>query len=204
MVFLLMAYAENPRLIPVLARSAWNAKPPKVGCISHQISKITIHHTATLSKDNSKTPKRMYRYQSYHQSKGWIDIAYHYLIDQEGNVYEGRRTSCAGDTGTNYDPTGHLLIVLEGNFEAQKPTEKAKKSLVRLMTYGSANYRVPIEEIHGHRDVAATQCPGQSLFAELEELKRQALVFQTEKQIFQLQLLSAEEGKRRVREIEQK
>lgn len=52
---------------------------------------LTVHHTAgsnSSTQDYSATMRAIY---SYHiESNGWSDIAYHYLIDGKGVLYEGR------------------------------------------------------------------------------------------------------------------
>lgn len=64
-----------------------------------------------------------------------------------------------GDTGTNYDPTGHFLVCLEGNFDSQQPTSEQFASVASLVAWASAKYGVGLDTISGHRDVASTSCP---------------------------------------------
>jgi hypothetical protein len=162
------ANAAGP--IDVIPRSAWGARAASGACVPHTISHISVHHTATHSTDNTKSPKRLLSYQRYHQdNKGWMDLAYHLFIDLEGNVYAGRDTACVGDTATNYDPKGHLLIVLEGNFEQQGVTTKAFDSLVQVVAWGSEKYGVGLKQLRAHRDLAATACPGASLYAKFAD-----------------------------------
>ena len=47
----------------------------------------------------------------------------HLVIGVDGTLYEGRDPAYRGDTGTSYDTTGHFLVVLEGNFEVERPTQ---------------------------------------------------------------------------------
>ena len=125
---------------------------------------MSIHHTASLSRHNAKSPKRLKGYQRYHQRQGWADLAYHFFIDLKGNVYEGRRLTCAGDTFTQYDPAGHLLVVLDGNFENQKPTPEAIDALTTLLAWAAKTFNVPLKSLAGHRDLTATACPGHHLY----------------------------------------
>jgi hypothetical protein len=104
------------------------------------------------------------QHQQYHQSRGWPDLAYHFMIDAEGNVYEGRPVTAVGDTGTDYDPTGHLLICCEGNFDEQDIPDAQYETLVRMVAWGAAEYGVDPATVQGHRDVAATSCPGDNLY----------------------------------------
>ena len=50
------------------------------------INKIIIHCTATPEgRDVSVDTIRQ-----WHLDRGWSDIGYHYIIDLEGNLHEGR------------------------------------------------------------------------------------------------------------------
>ena len=192
--------------IEVIPRAAWEARDAGEGCRPHKITAISVHHTATHSTDNAKSPKRLRGYQRYHQAdKGWIDVAYHLFIDLDGNVYEGRSWDCVGDTATNYDPTGHLLVVLEGNFEVQTVSEAAFEKLIEVVTWGAQTYRVAPENIRGHRELAATACPGEDLFRHFVDgsFHRQLAASRLAGRPA-LKFLSSAEGLARVERIESK
>jgi len=90
------------------------------------------------------------------------------LIDWEGKIYAGRDLRYPGDTNTNYDPTGHALICVLGNFEIQTPNDKQLQAVIDLMTWLCYSQHVPVAMIRGHKDVAAgTVCPGEKLYAYL-------------------------------------
>ena len=129
-----------------------------------------IHHDGRLIEDNAESPEVTRGHQRYHQGAelGWPDIAYHFLIDLNGHVYQGRRWDAVGDTRTSYDPTGFLLFGVKGNFEEQVPTEAQLESLYDMLAWGAESFGVQMEDIVGHRDFAATACPGDSLYAKLE------------------------------------
>jgi hypothetical protein len=82
--------------------------------------------------ENRLAPARLRDHQAYHQGQGWADLAYHFAIDRDGNVYEARPYSAPGDTFTNYDPAGHFLPVLEGDYREQEPTDRQLESWVLL------------------------------------------------------------------------
>ncbi|GDX83757.1 hypothetical protein LBMAG42_55680 [Deltaproteobacteria bacterium] len=156
-----------PRLtdsVEVIPRAAWGARPAREGLLPHIIKRITVHHSATLAPDAASAPARIRSYQAYHQSKGFPDIAYHLVIDRDGNVYEGRSMEFAGSTFTNYDPAGHFLPLLDGNFEKQEPSEAQLTGLVRVLAWASQKWHIPPETIGAHRDFAATLCPGKTIF----------------------------------------
>jgi hypothetical protein len=130
--------------------------------VSHVIERMTVHHTAT---DNGLTgPALLREMQEWHMiAQGWPDLAYHVVIGRDGTVYEGRDPAFRGDTGTSYDATGHYLVVLEGNFEVERPTSAQWDSLVAVLASAADHYEVSPDTISGHGDHAATLCPGQHL-----------------------------------------
>jgi hypothetical protein len=95
----------------------------------------------------------------------WCDVPYHFFVDVDGSIYEGRAVGLAGDTNTRYDPAGHLLICALGNFEIQAPTKAQLDSISDLMAYGCEKFGVDPAKISSHRDHALTACPGRHLFA---------------------------------------
>lgn len=155
--------------LQVICREAWGALPISGEFIAHTIEHITIHHTAVVLDDNAAAPGRVRQHQSFHQSLGWPDLAYHFIIDAAGNIYEGRPTDAVGDTGTDYDPTGHLLVCCEGDFDRQEVPDDQYTSLVAMLAWGAAEFGIEPGEIRGHRDVASTTCPGDNLYRFLED-----------------------------------
>ena len=136
----------------------------------HTVHHITLHHQG-LPFPRDKDPQQYLRdLQSWsRQTKGWIDVPYHYVIDLDGNTYAGRDIRFAGDTNTAYDPAGHALIEVVGNFEEVEPNAAQLDAVVQLMALLAARHNVAVENIRGHRDVAqGTECPGRNLYRYLE------------------------------------
>ena len=197
-MLLLFAFENSIAVIEVIPKESWGESTSKDQCRSHQIRYISIHHSATLVTDNRKVPRNLQNYQRYHQKQGWMDIAYHFAIDRKGNVYQGRDIDCAGDTFTKYDPTGHLLIMLDGNFEQQTPSKESLDSLSKMVSWATQEYGVELSNIHYHKQLAATACPGESLidFIEGEELLKHL------NEPYTLNILELSLGNRRVRKVQ--
>ena len=155
--------------IQVICKEAWGAQPVFGDFREHQIDQITVHHTAVLLEDNRQAPALARRHQAYHQDLGWPDIAYHFLVDAGGNVYEGRPVVAAGDTATDYDPTGHLLICCEGNFDQQQVPAAQYVALIEMLAWGAVEFDINPATIRGHRDLAGTSCPGDALHASIAD-----------------------------------
>ncbi|MDQ4006099.1 MAG: peptidoglycan recognition protein family protein [Actinomycetota bacterium] len=155
--------AASTRTVELICRDAWGAREPTGSFDRHRIKRLTVHHSASVLRDNREAPARLRSHQRNHQSRGWPDIAYHVLIDRHGNVYEGRPIRTVGDTATNYDPRGHFLVMCEGNFSEQRPAGPQVESLADVLAWAAERYDVSPRKIAGHLEYADTACPGRSL-----------------------------------------
>jgi N-acetylmuramoyl-L-alanine amidase len=133
---------------------------------------MTVHHTAVVLGDNANAPARLRQHQQYHQgTHGWIDIAYHLSVDRNGNIYELRDPNLVGDTATSYDPTGHFLVVCEGNFDEEEVTEEQLNGAALAFAWAAERYGIPADRLAGHKDASGdTSCPGSSLYARIPDL----------------------------------
>lgn len=157
--------------VEVISKSAWGGRD--AGTFeAHVPARLTIHHTASGGSDPAGAPARIRGYQRYHMDQGWPDVAYHYLIDQAGRVYEGRPVPAAGDTFTEYDPNGHFLACLDGNFDVATPSNESIDALVLVLAWAAQTHDIDARTLSGHRDVASTTCPGVNLYALRDEIGR--------------------------------
>ncbi|MEB4210099.1 peptidoglycan recognition family protein [Mycobacterium sp. 94-17] len=159
----------------MLCRDAWGARPARAGGKRHTITRMTLHHEAVVLGENRNAPNHLRQDQRYHQDQhGWIDIAYHVGVDRNGNIYELRSTEIAGDTATDYDTTGHFLVLCEGDFDQEAVPEAQLLGAARAFAWAAQNFHVPTDTLAGHRDLAPTSCPGAHLYAHLSsgDLKR--------------------------------
>ena len=134
---------------------------------------LTVHHTATKQNFGATLKTKLRSLQAFSQSssrladgrtkKPWGDVPYHFYIDAEGGIGEGRDLRFAGDTNTEYDPNGHIGIVVEGNFETDRPTPDQIEALEDLLVYLAQKYAISTDDIGTHQDFAHTACPGRNL-----------------------------------------
>lgn len=142
---------------------------------SKEIDLFVVHHTAVkVTGDSRSGVERMRALYQYHAvNRGWGDIGYHYLIDEDGQIYEGK-------AGGKYVVGGHAYcnnvntigVSLLGNFEEEKPTQDQMKALQWLLDDLADTYGVDIGDnatyhgetfsspILGHGDLLSTSCPG--------------------------------------------
>lgn len=155
--------------IPVICREAWGAQPVAGEMEAHDIERLTVHHTAVPLSSVAAAPEQLRGHQRFHQdTRGWPDLAYHYMIDPGGHVYEGRDVAYRGDTATEYDPSGHFLVCIDGDFDSATPNDAQLSSLVAMLAYGAHAYGLDPSGVAGHRDYAKTSCPGDNLYSVIE------------------------------------
>jgi hypothetical protein len=154
----------------IVPRASWNAAVPKP-FRQHTPVKITIHHEGTAFDSSKDAAKHIKNVQTWGMGKdrNWADIPYHFLIAPDGTIYEGRDVYTVGETATEYDPGGHLLISCLGNFEEQAVPAKQLEALTRLIAYCVKKYNIPAETIASHKDHSTkTDCPGKNLYQYLQ------------------------------------
>lgn len=156
----------------IVSVSAWGGTPADATLArKHTITHITLHHQGEPFPQGKDPVQYLRNLQTWSRTtKHWVDIPYHYIIDLDGRIYEGRDINYAGDTNTEYDPTGHALIEVVGNFEEVEPNQKQLDAVVDLMAMLAAKYHVPVERIASHRDFSAqTVCPGANLYRYVQQ-----------------------------------
>lgn len=171
-----------PESITYLSRETWGAKPPVLPMREHQLTRLTIHHTGTMQQPDRSLTDKMKSLQKFSQEDSplangsmkpaWADVPYHFYVAVTGEVAEARDIHYAGDTNTTYDPAGHLLVVVEGNFDKEAITPEQMKTLALLVPALAKRYAIPADSLAGHKDFAQTSCPGNALYAQLPHLQK--------------------------------
>jgi hypothetical protein len=153
----------------MVTRAEWGARPPKrrfvIPCPTRE---LWLHHTA----GNHNGPAGVREVQRFHMdSRGWADIAYSFLVDDDGTVYEGRGAGVAGGHTEGHNSISHAICAM-GNYEAQVPGEALLSAIRRLGAAGRDRGWWPAQFTGGHRNAsgALTACPGSNLYAQLPAL----------------------------------
>jgi len=154
-----------------------------------------VHHTVNANDyTRAEVPGIIRSIYAYHvKSRGWSDIGYNYLVDRFGRIWEGRyggvdRAVVGAHTlGYNDDSFAASAI---GNYQIARPSRAmieaygtlyAWKLSLHGVTASSTHQWVTkswFQAINGHRDAAATLCPGQYLYAKLPQIRRLAAAAQ--------------------------
>lgn len=163
----------------LVPRSEWSGgmkpNPNKMTRHERAFERITVHHSATEARTTS--PKGILRYHL--MDKGWGDVGYHYLIDAEGTIYEGRSLTYQGAHAGNHSATGQNLnpgrigVCLIGDYDKGPVPVRAWWALERLLGELMDIHGLDGCNVEGHKHAgASTECPGEFLGRRLEEWKR--------------------------------
>jgi len=149
----------------IITREQWGSTPADSTIESHTIDRITLHHGGVTFPDERDPIEYLQSLQKWSRTeKSWIDNPYHYVIDLRGRIYEARPIQYPGDTNTDYNPRGHALICVVGNYEQRKPNRKQLAAIIQLMAWLCWKYNLSPDTIKGHRDYTQqTVCPGKYL-----------------------------------------
>jgi hypothetical protein len=171
-IFILAGCSKSlyyPDKLRIVSREEWGSVSTRFSRPTHEIKRLTIHHGGVYFDPQKDVTDYLINLQSWSQAeKNWPDIPYHYLIDMDGIMYECRPVAYPGDTNTDYNPDGHLLICILGNYEEQEFLPVQYQSLMRWLKFFSDYYNIPADSIRGHKDYTETLCPGKNLYRFLE------------------------------------
>jgi hypothetical protein len=151
----------------------WGGSPTAQPARPQNITNITIHHQGEVWNPTADVASYLVRLQQWSRhTKGWIDIPYHYIVGPDGKVYAARPWGISGDTNTEYDPHGHVLVMLLGNFEIQYPTTRQLHSTTNLLARIKKKFKLKLSDISAHIDYSTqTVCPGLHLYEKIPEIK---------------------------------
>jgi uncharacterized protein with LGFP repeats len=164
------------------------------------VKAATIHHTAgTNDYVQADSPAIVRGIYAYHVlTNGWCDIGYNALVDKYGQIFEGaaggldRAVRGAHAGGFNTYTFG---VSMMGEYTSVSPTAAQLESVSRIVAWklagsyrnpqgqvtlvstgtGTAKYpagtAVTLPVIFGHRDVGATECPGNTGYTKLPAIR---------------------------------
>lgn len=132
------------------------AKPPKWRW--RKPNMIVAHHLG-VPVDGVPPAEVMRRTQAFHmRDKGWSDIAYHYLIDHNGDAWEGRGVQRMGGATRGYNDVS-LAIAFMGDYNQDRLTLLQRDAFHNL--YWACKFvHGRIDRVRTHGELASTACPG--------------------------------------------
>jgi hypothetical protein len=160
----------------VHSRSEWKAAAPTSPWSPDPSPwRVTLHHSDGKHTTNLADSLAEARFiQDFHiHGRHWIDIAYHFLVDAQGNIVEGRPEGVLG-AHTLANNEGNIGIVLLGTYHPpvnNVPTKAQLDAVAALGRYLVGRYGIDPNALKGHRDYKSTDCPGDLAYAKLDALR---------------------------------
>lgn len=154
----------------IISRQGWGSRKPTYtpARIKTPTPRLWLHHTVL----EGTGPAAVRDTQNFHMdTRRYNDIAYSFLTDDMGVIFEGRGAGIQGGH-TLFDNTQSSAICAIGNYEARKPSRAHVNAIVNLAIYGHAQGWWPKFVTGGHRDApfANTACPGRYLHALITDI----------------------------------
>ena len=166
--------ARSPKGLQIIPRATWRAsaaRPARLTSNSGAWNRLTVHHSAeyagllrSASARESSTAIR--NIQRYHvEQKNYGDIAYHFLIDPSGRVFEGRSLRWQGAHAGGTNNVHNIGVCLLGDFDRESPSRASLAALETLVAQLRGRYGISSKDIVGHGELKTTACPGRHLRA---------------------------------------
>jgi len=167
----------------VMPRAIWTPARPDLSRIKlmNGINRLTVHHSAFNLTTTGWTPTkeeieyiRQFHTGTAPTDRNWADIAYHYLVDRAGRVWQGRPLVYQGAHVRNHNEH-NIGIVLLGDFDRHEVGADQSNALVRFMGFLRKLYAVPAKAVFTHQELADnnTDCPGTHLELFMNRLRAQ-------------------------------
>ncbi len=193
---------------PITTRAGWGADESlreSAFAYTDMVKTVFVHHTAGGNNYAcSEAPALIRGIYRYHVvSQGWRDVGYNFFVDKCGTIYEGRAGGVdkpvqgAHTAGFNHNSMGVALL---GSYGDTAPPAQAVDAVAQLTAWklglynlnpkGSRNrtsmggglyakgVTVKMDNVSGHRDGFATECPGEKLYAQLPTVRSTAAKLQ--------------------------
>lgn len=181
--------SPKPPLI-IVTRDQWGARPPDHEAtneygfatkatdlawyvypepLADAYATVAIHHSA-IPLDTNETMRSV---QDLHMDTNhWADVGYHYVIDKNGVLYEGRDIHVRGASVAGYN-TGTIGVCIMGNFEQDFPLEIQLMVLQQVVNWLATTHTLTHLAAH-HEFNPESLCPGKNMMPYLDTLAQVA------------------------------
>lgn len=135
------------------------------------INRIILHCSATEEGKHFTTEQIR---QWHVKGNGWSDIGYHYIIELDGSIHEGRNVNVAGAHTSGYNAQSIGVCYVGGVDVAGRPkdtrTPAQRLALLELVDLLKRLY--PNAEICCHNQFSNKACPSFKIEAFMDEYKQ--------------------------------
>lgn len=156
------------RIIP---RNEWGASVPKSELIklTLPVAELWIHHTVTNPTTDPLHDAQIVQQVAF--DREYADTSYCYLVHPDGSILEGRGLTVGAHTlGHNSTSIAFAYI---GNYSILEPTPEALAAGRWLIDHLQPQALQEVHSLQAHRDnpKSPSECPGNNLYARLQELR---------------------------------
>lgn len=164
--------------VDVISRSEWGGIPVQLSKMPVPQRDVFIHHTADYGppeftvEAESRYLRRIERFHT--NNRGFIAIAYSFIVMPSGRAYEGRGWGKGGAHTRGHNRSAHAICVA-GHYDKDRPTGQSLNTVGALINLGVHNGSISKGYlVRGHREVGNTSCPGDHLFDQLDRIEEAA------------------------------
>ena len=190
-------------------RNAWATTDMGWACntgptAADELRAMVVHHTAGTNDYAADQVPQVIRAIWHHhvRTNGWCDVAYAFLVDRYGGVWEGRQggieRAIIGGHARGFN-TGTTSVAQLGNYHTAQPTAALTDATRRIIGWKLGHHgldpagettvtnrtgetfrgvpdggEVPVPVVSGHRDLGSTACPGDHTYETLPMLRAQS------------------------------
>lgn len=144
---------------------------------TRKVDTVFIHHSVTNvpgGKDATVEQERehMRTLDQIAVNRGFLGISYIFVVFPSGRVWKGRGFKREGAHTYSWNDRA-VGFVAVGNYSVSKTTKELLDGFRYIIRLGKERKRIKkYAHLWGHRDVSATDCPGDHLYAKLPQLRR--------------------------------
>lgn len=124
-----------------------------------KINKIILHCSATKEGVDVKTST----IKKWHLDQGWSDIGYHYVIELDGSIHNGRSEDTIGAhcKGQNSFSIGICYVggLDKDGKSKDTRTDAQKTAMNKLVKEILGRYELTIDDVYCHNQFAKKDCP---------------------------------------------
>ncbi len=187
--------------LKIITRKGWGAdESMRSGSVQRITVQGAVVHHFESSNDYTEAQvpgiiRAVYRYHAV--TLDWGDIGYNLIVDKFGNVYEGRYGGLyngvkgAQAYGANSQTFGISMI---GSYTNAAPPTVARQAMEKAIAWklsvhgiesatgtirvpgywnlkSGSSATIPVKTVSAHRDIGATDCPGDAFYAQMDLLR---------------------------------
>ena len=152
----------------IVRRDQWSERSPRepfVALRKRRVKGVVVHHGGV--REAPAGVAAVLAFERHHMDeRGWNAIAYNWLVDEAGVIYEGRGAGVVGGATRGWNSRTESICYTQWGGDALP--QAAKKSIRWLVDDVAYRYGDGLW-VKAHRDFSSTTCPGDVLYRFVQE-----------------------------------